>query len=267
MAKRFFATELWEEDWFLEMPKEYQMLWFFVLSKCDHAGIFRVNLKVFSNLSGSPISAPQALAYFNAGKARIREISASIWLIEDFFSFQYGENLNPNNRVHKSILEIYKKHNINILSIRGLNEVKLGSNRGQIEVKHGVKDKDKDKDKEIKRGGVGERVQPEILPGSEKVDPALRGVVVYDAETEILKSQKEFERICMTTNSPPDDARRVLHKYHLFLTEREQYPKGRKAVFAGFEKFLLNEKNFKKNGSYHKQNHTVGKTIEFDEPQ
>lgn len=72
---------------------------------------------------------------------------------------------------------------------------------------------------------------------------------VYNAEDEILKQPIEFEKICMTTGSEISFAKEVLRKYHLYLEEKEMYPKGRKSVFAGFEKWLLNEKKFS-NGSH-----------------
>lgn len=75
------------------------------------------------------------------------------------------------------------------------------------------------------------------------------GVVVYDAEAEILKNQIEFERICLAVGKNPAGAKESLRKYHLYLEEKEQYPKGRKAVFAGFEKWLRNEKNFNQGNS------------------
>lgn len=124
MAKRFAATEIWEEDWFLELPNEYKLFWFYVLSACDHAGFFKINIKVFSSLNNVQIDIETAFELFNKGKKRLRKVNGSMWLIEDFFLFQYGQILNLNNRVHKSIKDTYKKHGVNVTSIRGLNEVK-----------------------------------------------------------------------------------------------------------------------------------------------
>jgi len=147
MAKRFSATEIWEEDWFLDMPNEYKLFWYYMLSTCDHAGLFKVNLRSFCNLLNVKISEQIALDFFNDGKCRVRVITPSLWFIEDFFVFQYGHILNFNNKMHDSISKIYSKHNINILEVRGLKEVKERTKRGQ----EGVNDtpKDKDKDKEI----------------------------------------------------------------------------------------------------------------------
>lgn len=147
MAKRFGSTEIWNEDWFLEMPAEYKLYWYYMLAKCDHAGLFKVNVKVFCTTNGVTLTSKIALEYFNADKERIRVISESVWYIEDFFVFQYGDALNLNNRVHESISELYKRQNIELTSIRGLKVLK-----------DRVKDKDKDKDidKDRKKGGVGE---------------------------------------------------------------------------------------------------------------
>lgn len=72
----------------------------------------------------------------------------------------------------------------------------------------------------------------------------IRGVVVYDVEKALLDNQIQFERIVMATGKAFGVAKAALHKYHLYLEEKEQYPKTKKALFAGFEKWLLNEKNF-----------------------
>lgn len=135
MAKRFSDTEIWSEDWFLEMPNEYKLFWFYMLSNCDHAGLFKVNLRSFSGLLEVNLTTDCALKLFNSGKDRIRVINPSLWFIEDFFVYQYGTTFNTNNRLHESIEKIYTKYGIELTSIRGV-----------LDLKHGVKDKDKDKD-------------------------------------------------------------------------------------------------------------------------
>lgn len=97
-------------------------------------------------------------------------------------------------------------------------------------------------------GGLKRR---EVETEGEVETKAHAGIVCYDAEQEILKNQIEFEKICMTTGAEISAAKQSLRKYHLYLEEKEQYPKGRKAVFAGFEKWLLNEKKF--NNGTHQQ--------------
>jgi hypothetical protein len=157
MAKRFTATEIWGEDWFLAMPIEYKLFWFYMLANCDHGGLFKVNLKSYCGLNEVKVTTTDALKYFNDGKDRIRIINASVWYVEDFFVFQYGTTFNVNNRLHASIQKLYEKLGIELNSIRGV-----------LDLIDGVKDKDKDKlysNKNEKNGKsvVNFKAQPEEL--------------------------------------------------------------------------------------------------------
>lgn len=135
MAKRFTSTELWNEDWFCVMPLDYKLFWYYMLSKCDHAGIYKVNVKIFNHINRAEINSNTAIDFFNEGKQRIRILNEQNWFIEDFFYYQYGSSFNIKNRVHESIYKVYKKYNIDVYSIRGLNEV-------NIDLIEGVKDKE-----------------------------------------------------------------------------------------------------------------------------
>jgi hypothetical protein len=179
MPKRFIATELWNEDWFLEIPMEYRLFWYYILSKCDHAGLYRANIKTFCSINDVSITAVKALSYFNDGKDRIRVVSDRVWLIEDFYVFQYGTTFNINNKVHESILNAYNQHNIKLTSIRGL-----------IDLKETVKDKDKVKDKDIKgNGGMGEK------PKGIKFDENFEKVLLSDDTWQMLGfDQKELAK-------------------------------------------------------------------------
>jgi hypothetical protein len=142
MSKRFHDTDIWDEDWYLDMPLEYRSFWGYVCDKCDHAGIWRPNLRRFNSDIENKIDLDTALTFFNTNKERMIPLESGHWMIAEFVPFQYGKNLNLNNRVHLSVFNRLKDLEVNLGSIRGLNEVKLGSSRPQDEVKEGVKDKD-----------------------------------------------------------------------------------------------------------------------------
>ena len=133
--KRFTETTIWDQDWFLELPKEYKLFWFYIKDKCDHGGIFKPNCKQFSLLNECTINLSKSLEYFNKDKNRIEVLDNGNWLLTDYFVFQYGGTLNTSNRVHLSVNQLYIKNGVNMTSIRGLKEVK-----------DGVKDKDINKD-------------------------------------------------------------------------------------------------------------------------
>jgi hypothetical protein len=125
MAKRFTSTDIWNEDWFLDMPTEYKLFWFYVMASCNHAGLFKVNLRSFCGLNGVKVTSLKAIEYFNNGKKRIRIIKDDLWLIEDFFSYQYGHVFNINNRVHESIDSELKRNKIKLDSIRGITDYQM----------------------------------------------------------------------------------------------------------------------------------------------
>lgn len=135
MTKRFTATELWEEDWFLDLDTEAKLFWFYLKDKCDHAGIWKPNVAIFNSLNGLKIDLDRVLKLINKNKERIQVLPNGRWFIKGFVPFQFGPHPNKNNRVHRSIINLFS-----------INEIRLGSIWGQVEDKDGLKDKDKDKD-------------------------------------------------------------------------------------------------------------------------
>lgn len=145
MAKRLTASEKWEDPWFVALKERDKLFWLYMLDKCNHAGIWQVNLPLARFYFGPDYVPPMQELI-----GRIVILSESKWFIPKFIDFQYGQ-LNPQNRVHLSILGILKKE---------------GVCKGLPRALHGAKDKDKDKDKD-NRGGMGGGDLP--LPTPEQV--------------------------------------------------------------------------------------------------
>lgn len=127
MAKRFTATEKWDDPWFCALAIKEQLFWIYLLDKCNHAGIWQVHWTLVTFYIPGFIYRPASF------EGRILEISASKWFIPKFIQFQYGE-LNPANRAHASVLLLLEKEGASM----GLASPVLG---------HKDKDKDMDKDK------------------------------------------------------------------------------------------------------------------------
>lgn len=153
MAKRFTDTEIWTEDWFLDLDPREMLFWFYIKDKCDHAGILRPNLTLFERITGHRINGGQFVEKINNGKKRIEVLGSGRWHINQFLRFQYGPSLNPNNRVHQSILEELRKNGIDSESGLSSLGVNLGSNGGQ----QGVNLTPKDKDISSLHKGIGDR--------------------------------------------------------------------------------------------------------------
>jgi len=128
MAKRFTDTNKWKKPFIRSLELPYKLFWFYILDDCDHAGIWEVDIEVAEIRTGCAIDEKKALQFFGE---RILVINENKWFLPDFIEFQYGE-LNPQNRLHKSVLDILNKY----------------LNKGLIRSLQGPKDKDKDKYKE-----------------------------------------------------------------------------------------------------------------------
>lgn len=130
MSKRFTDTNKWDKAWFRKLKPKMKCVWSFLCDKCDHAGIWEIDEESLTYFVGEKISMKEVLTVFGE-KIEYRENDKL--LIRSFIDFQYGE-LNPDNRVHKSVLEKISK---------------LAPYKPLISPLEGAKDKDKDKDKEL----------------------------------------------------------------------------------------------------------------------
>lgn len=178
MAKRFTDTEIWEQDWFIDLPNKYKLLWNYIKDKCDNVGIWRPNKSILQKIVGEPINLDEFLSFVNLEKERLKVLPSGRWWIKDFFVFQYGNRFSPESNVHKGALKALVQNGIHIREIfqdgignlkdidfQELRTIAYAKDIKTLSVAYGnpierVKDKDKeqDKDKErIKEKGCGEK--------------------------------------------------------------------------------------------------------------
>jgi len=130
MAKRFTDTEKWKKMWIRTLPIEYKLFWLYILDDCNHAGIWDVDMDIANIKLGTQLTPEKTLKVF---KGKIVCMDKGLkWFIPKFIEFQYG-TLNPENRAHKSVMDILEKE---------------GAYKGLITPLQGCKDMDKDMDKD-----------------------------------------------------------------------------------------------------------------------
>jgi hypothetical protein len=129
MAKRMTDTDKWKKGFVRELTPQHKLLWFYILDDCNHAGIWEVDIEVASIRVGEnliydmlPQSFLDKIVIFDDGDK---------WFIPDFIEYQYGE-LNQNSNVHKSVLNLLNKYNLE------------GYLKGSQRVESTLKDKDTD---------------------------------------------------------------------------------------------------------------------------
>jgi uncharacterized phage protein (TIGR02220 family) len=164
MSKRYTDTEIWDEDWFIDLEGPYQLFWFYVKDRCDHAGFWRPNFKRFEQISGHKIHKDKFLELANHEKQRIIVLDNGKWFLVNYISFHYSV-LNLKNRFHNSVYETFRK-NVNCENTIDYGfEVKLTSNCPQLEV-----------NKEQRLKNKEQRLREEINP---KENQIVKEVLAY----------------------------------------------------------------------------------------
>lgn len=107
--KRFTDTGLYDKEWFQVLELKYKVFWEYLLKRCDHAGVWDVNLRLAGFQIGAEFDYKETLDAFGS---RLVVITDDKWLINKFILFQYGGELNPANRVHSSVIDILAKYGI-----------------------------------------------------------------------------------------------------------------------------------------------------------
>ncbi len=132
MAKRFTETGKWKDRWFVSLAPCHKLAWGFVCDECDHAGVIEIVEPIANLQIGCEIDWDE---FAGVCGDRIVKLDDGKFWVRAFCHFQYGE-LNPENRVHKSVLNRLEKLGV---EKKGLTSALEGSAEG-------AKDKDKDKD-------------------------------------------------------------------------------------------------------------------------
>ena len=132
MPKRFADTDTWRQSWFFDLPPESKLVWFYLVSKCDSAGIWKIDIpmlkmetgvrnislqnfltevnKDYEGLMGEPVKRNRVMRIANGSK---------LWLT-GFISFQYEKGRNGVNAVIPAIkgaLNRLREENIYDLAI------------------------------------------------------------------------------------------------------------------------------------------------------
>lgn len=132
MSKRFHDTEIWVEDWFIALPRDYRDFFLYIKDKCDHAGIYKPNVYTFNKMYDCNIEAGEALKLLNDGKNRVRLLPDGHWFIEGFISFQYGK-LTESSQAHKSVIKILITNGIDPEPFK-FTDAEITSNQYRMEI-------------------------------------------------------------------------------------------------------------------------------------
>lgn len=113
MSKRFIDTGIFDDDWFMDLSKDAKLLWIYMITKCDHAGIIKINEKLcrvqtdIKDLNDVIQQLGNRLVTVN------KELPKSlIFFIPKFIEFQYPGFPKSNVMQQISAVEILTKNGL-----------------------------------------------------------------------------------------------------------------------------------------------------------
>lgn len=110
MPKRFTDTDIWEKEWFMSLKPTEKCLVKYVRDKCDLAGIWKPNYMLASYVIGEKVTEGMLIS-INNGK-QFQKLNDDKILCIDFVRFQYGSQLNPTSPIHRKVIDLLSRYDI-----------------------------------------------------------------------------------------------------------------------------------------------------------
>lgn len=117
MTLRYTDSNKFRDKWYMSLTPIQKCIWEYLVSECDHAGIYEVNLRLMSAQIGSEIK-EEDIDFF-VKQRKVFWITKDKLFIPNFVLFQQRikslTELNIKNRCHKSIIDELEKHDVRSL--------------------------------------------------------------------------------------------------------------------------------------------------------
>lgn len=111
--KRFTQTDKWKDPWFRELSPNAKLAFQYICDNADNAGVWDPDYRLANFCIKADIDWDEMLDSFGNRIQRMR--NGKLWITR-FIPFQYGE-LTPACAPHRNILELLKKHGIELSEV------------------------------------------------------------------------------------------------------------------------------------------------------
>ena len=141
MSKRFIDTEMFEDDWFMELSKDAKLLYIYFITKCNHAGIIKLNTKLASFQTGIK-DIPTVTQQLGNRCLRVKQELDNVYFLPKFIKFQYPGFPKSNVIQQESALKILESYEIDFNSCPTVAELLPKSNvHDSVNVNENVNEK------------------------------------------------------------------------------------------------------------------------------
>ena len=142
MAKRFIDTKIWDKAWFRRLTPKNKLIWIYLLTRCDHAGIWDADWEASEFFIGDYVSFDELPEEITSKMKYIE--GEDQYFIPSFIDFQYGE-LKENSKPHLSVLKRLTEKGLHTLKDKDKVKIKVkGKEEREIDFSDIVKKKAKE---------------------------------------------------------------------------------------------------------------------------
>lgn len=136
LAKRFIDTLIFDDEWFCDLSKDSKLFFIYFITKCDHAGILRLNKnlckfqtgitdfeRVSKELANCFLTVKEDLLFMpkylkfqypNFPQSQIRQQDSAIKILKSFNL--WDEKVNSYLTVSKELVNSYVNVNVNVIN-------------------------------------------------------------------------------------------------------------------------------------------------------
>ena len=107
MPKRFTETLKWDDPWFRALSPDAKLLWFWIVDKCDQAGIITPDFALCEFQTGIKRAFDKMLEI----DSRVIQIADGKYIVEKFIEFQHGK-LSRDCKAHNPAWQSLDKHGL-----------------------------------------------------------------------------------------------------------------------------------------------------------
>jgi hypothetical protein len=229
---RTIKPDFWNDEKLGQEPESIMLTFIGMWNFSDDYGTVKANHLWLKNQI-FPYKDKLRIDTFSTWLERLSELEAIIPFTHRGEGFYYIRTFRKHQRVEKPS----KARNCpEDILITELNKCGYVLNESQEFVKSGNS-----------RGVVGEDYPLYIgegkdIGGGEKAPLLLPEGQTWNIEEDLLKNKILFDQICCAAGKKSCVGLSSLKKYHLWLVGKSGYPKTRKALYASFQLWLMNEK-------------------------
>jgi hypothetical protein len=116
MAKRFIDTNYFDDPFILSLKKDEKMLYIYLWTQCDHAGIFEINERLGNFHLDIKDYKERVNNFYKQFPEKLSQLDCTHFILMNFCKRQYPGGVNTNVRQISGAISILNSWNIEIIN-------------------------------------------------------------------------------------------------------------------------------------------------------